>query len=430
MQVLYSAAHGGFSSEPIALGGGAAVANHLAAEWTRQKPFVFRILSPELLGPDAPRGQELVRYDERTYARFCRAFEKKTTETILGYAPDETVVLSNDVSEGPDFRRLAQKGYCLYTIFHVDVVDYVSKMYLRSWVRPSWMTSSYEWISRTPLARIIPDVLALMVQKQRDSVFCSRGVIVPSQGMRDVLQECYPALEASRIHVLPWGIWQDEAEGAAETPAAFRARYGIPAEARVLLTLSRISPEKGQDRILRALALWEKEPDYPAAGVWLFIAGEAAFMQGERFERRLKTLARRLRRTRVLFPGYASGPRKQALFRAADLYVFPSRHESYGLSLMEAMQAGLPVLSTDTAGAREVFTPGVGEILPALAERRIPQELARSLRRLCANRALLESCGEAARRRAREHPFGDSAKKVAALLQSSLSARAIQYTNR
>ena len=39
----------------------------------------------------------------------------------------------------------------------------------------------------------------------------------------------------------------------------------------------------------------------------------------------------------MVFPGYVTGERKRAFFALADLYVFPSRHESYGLTLLEAL---------------------------------------------------------------------------------------------
>src|SRR6185369_9342106 len=120
------------------------------------------------------------------------------------------------------------------------------------------------------------------------------------------------------------GSWQSQAPG---DPEPLRIEFRIPKDAHVLLTLSRISPEKGQDLLLEALLEWEQREDFPQHPLWLFLCGDAAFMQGQRYLRRLQTLAARLKRTRMVFPGYVTGERKRGLFALADLYVFPSRHE-------------------------------------------------------------------------------------------------------
>ena len=139
----------------------------------------------------------------------------------------------------------------------------------------------------------------------------------------------------------------------------------MPEDARVLLALSRISPEKGQDLLLEALLEWEQRDDYPTVPLWLFVCGDAAFMQGRRFFEKLRELAARMKRTRVVFPGYVTGERKRAFLALADLYVFPSRHESYGLTLMEALAAGLPAVCLDTTGARSVMREEFGALVPA-----------------------------------------------------------------
>ena len=56
----------------------------------------------------------------------------------------------------------------------------------------------------------IPNVLKLIWDKQEASVRCSKGLIVPSQRMKDVLLRCYPELSPARVHVLPWGVWPAE----------------------------------------------------------------------------------------------------------------------------------------------------------------------------------------------------------------------------
>ena len=181
----------------------------------------------------------------------------------------------------------------------------------------------------------------------------------------------------------------------------------------MLVSLSRITPEKGQDRLLEALALWESRPDYPATGVTYFLVGEAAYMQGKRFEARLHKLARRLRRTRVHFTGYLSGALKQAALERGDLYVFPSRHESYGLTLLEAMRAGLPVLATPTYGVLDILKPEFGTLLPVSSDAQVPRLLQNSLAALFSNPERLAQQGRAAQAFARTQRFSETAARLA-----------------
>ncbi len=175
LSVFYTAAHAGFDLSRVPLGGGATICDQLVQEWSRTKPFSLRILSPELLGDQAPRNKDLVTYSEWRYARFCRDFEKQITDTLLREDPRKTVVLSNDVSEGPDFQRLAAKEYRLFTIYHVDVVDYMVRLYFKSLVKPETTTRFYARLEHAGLSGAVPDVFKLVWQKQQDSVRYSQG---------------------------------------------------------------------------------------------------------------------------------------------------------------------------------------------------------------------------------------------------------------
>ena len=402
-KVLYTAAHGGFAAECVPLGGGAAVFEHLVEEWARTRPFELHAITPSVLGNSAPTGVELVRFGERSYARFCRAFEQAATREILRHDPADVVVLSNDVCEGPDFEALGQRGYRVFTIYHVDVVAYVSSLYGRGWITPE---TTVRWAKR--LSWLLPAMAALVWKKQESSVQRSAGLVMPSAGMRDVMLRSYPECSPEKIHVLPWGIWEAVAPGDA---SAVRREFGVPPDALVLLTLSRISPEKGQDRLLEALAEWERRPDFPDRPLWLFLCGDAAFMQGRRFLKKLRALAGRLRRTHVVFPGYVTGARKQAFFAMADLYVFPSRHESYGLTLLEALAAGVPAVAVDTTGARGVMRPEFGALIE-------PGELRAAIARLLADQAGRMRMGAAAKAFAAGERFQDRAAELARLLLS------------
>jgi glycosyltransferase involved in cell wall biosynthesis len=409
--VLCLAAHG-FAEDSLPLGGGAAVCSQLLREWSRTQPFPVQLVNPAILGADAPSGSELVRYNERLYAAFCRRFETAATAEVLRHDPARTVVLVNDISEGPDFSRLAAAAYPIVTIYHVDVVAYVAAIYGRQCVAPATLVRCYENLRRSVFGALIPGMAKLVFDKQRDSLRYSRAVVVPSRSMRELLLNCYPDTPPERIQVLPWGACEsgcDEAAVAAEA-AALRHQYAIPRDALVLLTLSRISVEKGQDLLLRALLDWERRSDFPRQPVWLFICGDAAYMQGHRFLRRLQSLAARLRKTRVIFTGHVTGIRKQAFFALAGLYVFPSRHESYGLTLVEALRAGLPAVCLDHHGAREVLRPDCGLLVPK-------EQLREAIARLLLDPDLRARMGRAARDYAATLLFSDAAAALGGIIQ-------------
>jgi glycosyltransferase involved in cell wall biosynthesis len=415
MILFYTAAHSGFALEKVPLGGGGTIAAWLEQEWLRTKPFTLQMLRPDLLGAEAPQHKDLVQYSELEYARFCRRFEKATTEVLLKQNPKESIVLCNDISEGPDFAALAKAGFPVFTIYHVDVVDYFCRMYLHQWIKPETATRFYDHWMCSPFRFLIPDLLKLVFQKQADSVYFSRGLIVMSNAMKETLIRCYPDVNPEKIAVFPWGL--PEQSIAFSTLNAARqeleARYPVPKESPVLISLSRITPEKGQDRLLKALALWETKVDYPKAGVTYFLIGEAAYMQGKRFETRLRKLASRLKRTRVYFTGFLSGASKQAALERGDLYVFPSRHESYGLTLLEAMRAGLPVLATPTYGVLDILKPDFGTLLSSTEDSQVPELLQKSLSALFAHPDRLAQQGRAAQAFAQTQRFSETAARLA-----------------
>jgi glycosyltransferase involved in cell wall biosynthesis len=377
------------------------VFEHLVEEWSRTQPFELTAVTPTILGNSAPSGGDLVKFGERAYARFCREFERASTAEILRHDPAQTVVLANDISEGPDFAELGARGYRIYTIYHVDVVAYVAAIYGKGAIAPE---TTVRWYPR--LRWCLPEMAKLVWEKQESSVRHSRGLIVPSEGMREVLLRCYPDCPPDKIHVLPWGNWNPDTPA---DPEPLRREFGVPENARVLLTLSRISPEKGQDLLLDALLEWERGDDFPSYPLWLFVCGDAAFMQGQRFLDRLRQLAARLKRTHVVFPGYVTGERKRAFLALADLYVFPSRHESYGLTLMEALAAGLPAVCLDTTGARSVMREEFGALVQESGMRA-------AIAGLLADEEGLKKMGWAARAFARSQRFSGQAAKLADII--------------
>jgi glycosyltransferase involved in cell wall biosynthesis len=420
LKVLYLAAHGGYAGQAVPLGGGAAIANLLAAEWERTRPFDLELITPAILGSAAPSARQLVSFSESQYAAFCDAFRQAATREALRHDPASTAILVNDIAEGPDFERLARAGFRIVTVYHVDVVAYIASIYLRRWLRPQSLTRWWERLRGGPIGTLAPSILRLIFEQQRASLRWSERVVVPSGDMKSILQRCYPATPPERIEVLPWGCpslppYDAESERHAET---LRAGYGLEPDAHVLLCLSRISPEKGQDFLLQTLLDWERSPSFPRQPVWLFLCGEAAFMHGRRYERRLRALAARLQRVRVVFPGYVTGARKQAFLRIAHVYLFPSSHESYGLTLVEALGAGLPAICRDHAGARQILRPEIGVRVEG-SGRRARAAFQQALEGLLTDEPARAAMAAAAREWARQRPFAASAARLSTWLAGS-----------
>ncbi len=412
------------------LGGGAMVGLQLARHWKPDAGWRLIVLGS---GPDSPsvsseyhrlaeRDQPIVGLSELAYARFCRDFEVETTEWILArrqqFKPSETAIVVNDISEGPTLGALTRAGYRVLSIWHVDVVDYFNKLYLRRLLAPEKLTRIYERLRASGAGGILPDVLNLVFDKQRETVVHSARIIVPSSAMVDTIRRCYGDLigdgELSRrVQVIPWGVWAEDPSTAEVNRADdLRDYHEIGPDTITLMTLSRISPEKGIHLLLEALRLMEADGRLNGKDVRLFICGEPAFMMGESYLKKVKAAAARLKKVKVIFPGYLDAAAKRTYLRLPNLFVSPSVHESYGLNVVEAMHAGLPVLASDHYGVRDTLPPEAGRLVHYPSPKKAPALLADALAVMMADRSKLEKMGAAARTASEAMPFSAAAEAV------------------
>ncbi|TBU79087.1 glycosyltransferase [Phytopseudomonas daroniae] len=141
-----------------------------------------------------------------------------------------------------------------------------------------------------------------------------------------------------------------------------RQALGLPCDAWVVGNVGRLHADKDQATLLRAFAA--ALPQLPSNSV-LVICGKG------RLEVSLKALSAELGiAERTLFLGQVPDARR--FFQAFDVFALSSDHEPFGMVLLEAMAAGVPLISTDCGGAREVVKD-VGVLFPlgdsaALAE--------------------------------------------------------------
>jgi len=437
--LVFVGSHLGYPMDRTPLGGGAMVGLQLARHWKPDASWRLVVLGS---GPEAPApgleyarlaGVEegLVELGELAYARFCRDFEGQTTDWILSrrgeLKPSETAVLVNDISEGPTLVRLAAAGYAIASIWHVDVVDYFNKLYLRRFFSPENLTRVHERLRSAGIDRVLPDVLQLVFEKQRETVVHSRRIIVPSTAMSETILRCYGDLVPEselrrRIAVIPWGVWSsDPTEADRNRADELRDYHEVGPATFSLMTLSRISPEKGIHLLLEALRLLEAGGRLAGRDVRLFICGEPAFMMGQSYHKKVRQAAERLKQVKVVFTGYLDGAAKRAYLQLPNLFVSPSIHESYGLNVVEAMHAGLPILASDHYGVRDVLPADAGVLVHYPSPKKAPPLLAEALVRLMDEPAKLKAMGKAARAAAEAMPFSAAAEAVRAAAFGTLS---------
>lgn len=177
-----------------------------------------------------------------------------------------------------------------------------------------------------------------------------------SNAVRDDIRACLPSWPPERIETLYNRIDIEAVQAEQVSREAAREHLDLPQDAWVVGNVGRLHPDKDQATLIRGFAL--ALPDLPVGSL-------LAIMGSGRLEASLKSLAAELGvAEQVRFLGQV--PNGRNYFKAFDVFALTSDHEPFGMVLLEAMAAGVPVICSDCGGGREVVE-GAG-ILFALAD--------------------------------------------------------------
>ena len=212
----------------------------------------------------------------------------------------------------------------------------------------------------------------------------------------------YPAAEAEHaagralpITVVPPGVDTDRFHPLADSERAqARADFGIPDDAELLVSISRLVPRKGFDTAIRAAALLHSS----RPRLLLAIAG------GGRDEQRLRGLATSLDAP-VRFLGRVSNDDLPRLYGCADAYAMLCRNrwggleqEGFGIVFLEAAACGVPQIAGDSGGAAEAVDHGVTGLVVRHPDD--PREVAAAIEALLDDPAQARRMAAAGRERA------------------------------
>ncbi len=200
--------------------------------------------------------------------------------------------------------------------------------------------------------------------------------------------------------------------------ARFRQHHGIPPNALVVLFLGRLDQKKGLQFLIPSLASLKSE----VADLWFLLVGSGEPTEERKVNELLMRFGMADWTTRCRF---LSGTEKYSALQASHLFALPSQNENFGIVVVEAMHAGLPLLLS-----REVYIHGPAAAAGA-AELCEPDTSScrDALKGLISDRSRLVSMGARSQRVAEEHFSVEAARAPLLRLYEEISASAIAHSS-
>ncbi len=181
-----------------------------------------------------------------------------------------------------------------------------------------------------------------------------------------------------------------------------------------LLTVGRLVPRKGFETVIRAMALLSDAE-------CVVVGGPPGVLEADPSARRLWALAEECGvADRVKLVGAVPREAMGDWYRSADVLVAAPWYEPFGLTLLEGMACGLPVVGTAVGGLRDTVVDGVtGDLVPA----RNPRALSTALRRLLDDEPRRSAYASVGRERAQTYSWSATAARLAALYGEAVAVR-------
>jgi glycosyltransferase involved in cell wall biosynthesis len=236
----------------------------------------------------------------------------------------------------------------------------------------------------------------------------SRVIAISASTKRDIV--ALLGVAEGKVDVIPCGVDEDfRPVERQEQLKELRKRRRLPP--RMLLFVGTIEPRKNLTTLLRSYALlreWIQPPP-------LVIAGAKGWQHEEVF-----SLAQELGLLdELLFPGFIPRDELPLWYNAADLFVYPSLYEGFGLPPLEAMACGTPVVASNTSSLPEVVGDAGLLVEPTDAE-----EIAEAMQRLLTDSTLRDELTSKGLERARAFTWHRTARETAEVYDRALSGAA------
>ena len=215
------------------------------------------------------------------------------------------------------------------------------------------------------------------------------AIICVGRNEQKAVQDQFPG---KRVEWIPNGV--DAASFANGNGRAFRQQHGIPRNRRVILNVGRIDPQKNQLALIGAMSeLLKTHRD-----AHLVLIGPVTIeAYGAQLLEKINDAG--LHNHVTVLPGVPGGSEELInAYHAADIFCLPSRHEPFGIVVLEAWAAGLPVVASRVGGIPSFTTDGENVLY---AEAGDPSSFSRAIDRLLTQPQLARQIADNGRRLAR-----------------------------
>lgn len=317
-------------------------------------------------------------------------------EALQEFQPDiihvdepERLFLGFLKAPGVDFAR--KNNIPCIGFYHTNFVDYIEDFI----PLPQWAIAPLQWLSKQIIHRVFNAYDLTLVASR------SAHQIASKMGIRNVLCDRFLGVDIEAYH------------SSLRDSHFFQTHYNLPdADPKLkLLFLGRLTPDKGWNFLLRALACWKQLADLDR--VALLIAGDGS-MRDE--------IAHQLRQLKIPthFLGRVAPDAIPALLMNSDIHITASEKETRGLTIFEACAAALPVLAPRAGGVTETISDSsVG----MLFEPRDETDFSQKLQYLIDNPALRHDMGKQGQKWVAELSWDNAVRCLLDYWQSQIDAK-------
>jgi glycosyltransferase involved in cell wall biosynthesis len=267
-------------------------------------------------------------------------------------------------------------------------------LFCPAYVAPLRYRGRYAVVMHDALLEVLPGAFSRQALRRRGlyrrSADRASLVLAPSEASKRDLERVY-GLEPGRVRAIQLGV-DDRFRNAVEGDV--RARYGL-GDQPLILFVGKLSRRRNLPNLVGAVA--KLRSDHV-----LVLAGEDHLglgLEGDRL--------------RVL--GFVPDDDLPALYRAAEIFVYPSDYEGFGIPVLEAMAAGTPVVTLENSALAEV----AGDAAVLLPNAGV-DELAAAFERLAADPALRADYAARGRERAARFTWTETARRTIDALREAV----------